>query len=251
MSAKTNRLRIVHDIPGRIRIRSAFLGDPFLNARYLEAYMEALKGVRLVRLNKPASSVVVRFDNKAQTRELVLGTLENPPPEIITTAFDLSPPPDLTGTLRVGVHLILVLFLPSSLKAMLTWFTVAPVLTKGADSLLKKGISVETLDAGAVLFTLLRRDYLSANIITLMLSFGQYLEDVTECRSDRLLLSLYKQESDWAWIEIDGVETRVSIRDVRLDDRVICGPGELIPVDGVVVEGAASVNQASITGRPG
>ncbi len=248
--AKKNRLRIVHDIFGRIRIRSAFLGDPFLNARYLEAYIEALKGVKFVRLNKPAACVMIRFDGKAETRNKILSILENPPREIITTKFDLSPPPDLTGTLRVGVHMVLVLFLPFPLKAVLTWFTVAPVLTKGAGSFLERGISVETLDAGAVLFTLLRRDYLSANIITLMLSFGQYLEGITEYRSDRLLLSLYKQESDWAWIEVDGVETRILIRDVRLGDMVICGPGELIPVDGVVAEGAAAVNQASITGEP-
>lgn len=249
-AAMNSNLRIVHDIPGRIRIRSACLGDPFLNARYLEAYIEALKGVGFVRLNKPASSIVIHFDNRMETRNRILSTLENPPSEVITTEFDLSPPPDLTGTLRVGVNLVLALLLPFPLKALLTWFTVAPVITRGAGSLLNKGISVETLDAGAVLFTLLRRDYLSADIITLMLSFGQYLEDVTEYRSDRLLLSLYKQESDWAWIEIDGVETRVPIRDVRLDDIVVCGPGELISVDGVVVEGAAAVKQASITGEP-
>lgn len=245
-----NRLTIVHEIEGRLRIRSPFLGDPFVDTRYLESFLQAVPGVDLVRLNKPARCLVVFYDNGAETKDKVLEILERPPLEIHSDAYDFSHPPDLTRTLRVAISLVLAPFLPLRLRALLTWFTAAPILMKGADALLNKGVSVEVLDAGAVAFTLLRRDYFSPNAIALLLTFGDYLEELSEYRSNRLLLSLYKQDIEWVWIEVDGVETRFPVDEVKVGDIVVCGHGELIPVDGVVVEGAATVNASSITGEP-
>ena len=249
-SLSKNKLRIVHEIPGRIRIRSPFLGNPFIDTRYFEAFLQATSGVDRVRLNKPAASVVVRYDDAPETRLKILEILERPPEEIRTSKFDNSHPPDLTSTIRVALSMFLASFLPLRLKALLTWFTALPVLKKGADAILGKGITVEVLDASAVGFTLLRRDYFSPNAITLLLTFGDYLEKLTEYKTNRLLLSLYKQDIEWVWVEIDGVETRIPIQDVNVGDVVVCGHGEIIPVDGVVLEGAAAVNASSITGEP-
>lgn len=244
------RLQVVHDVPGRIRIRSPYLCDPFLDTRYLEAFLQAVPGVERVRLNKPAACVVVRYDDGASTRKKILDVLECPPGEIHCQTYDFSHPPDLTKTIRVAISLVLAPFLPMRLRALLTWFTALPILVKGADAILNKGITVEVLDAGAVTFTLLRRDYFSPTAIVLLLTFGDYLQELTEYKSNRLLLSLYKHEVEWVWIEVDGVETRFPMEDVKVGDIVVCGHGELIPVDGIVVEGAAAVNASSITGEP-
>ena len=249
-NAKHNDLTLVHDIPGRLRIKSPFLGDPFLDAGYAESFLRAVPGVSEVRLNKPAKCVVVLYDDGEETRQRILDFLESPPGEIYCSRFDLSHPPDLTRTLRVAMSLLLAPFLPLRMKALLTWFTAFPILARGANAILNKGVTVEVLDASAVAFTLLRRDYFSPNAIVLLLTFGDYLEQLTEYNSNRLLLSLYKQEIEWVWIEIDGVETRFPANEVKVGDIVVCGPGELIPVDGTVVEGAAAVNASSITGEP-
>jgi heavy metal translocating P-type ATPase len=245
-----NHLKIVHEMPGRIRVRSPFLGDPFLDTRYLEAFLEAVPGVDRVRLNKPAICLVISYDDAPDTRLRILETLESPPEEIRSKRFDISHPPDLTGTIRVAISLLLAPFLPMRLRTLLTWFTALPILSKGADAILNRGITVEVLDASAIAFTLLRRDYFSSIAITLLLTFGDYLQKLTEYKSNRLLLSLYKQEIEWVWIEVEGVETRMPVNEVKVGDIVVCGHGELIPVDGVVVEGAATVNASSITGEP-
>ena len=245
-----NRLNIVHEIPGRIRIKSPFLGDPFVDTRYLESFLQAVPGVDRVRLNKPARCVVVRYNNGGKTRTQVLDFLTSPPKEIRSKKYDFSHPPDLTKTFRVALSLLLSPFLPMRLRAVLAWFTAMPVLAKGAGAMLNKGITVEVLDASAVTFTLLRKDYFSPNAIVLLLTFGEYLHQLTEYKANRLLLSLYKPEIEWVWVEVDGVETRFSINEVKVGDMVVCGHGELIPVDGVVVEGAAAVNASSITGEP-
>ncbi len=249
-TARENRFEIAHEIPGRIRILSSFLIDPYLDTRYLEAYIEGLPGVETVRLNKMAGCIVVTYDNESDTRTSFLEILENPPREFFCTKYDLSNPPDLTNTFKVGAVLLATFFLPWRLKAILSWITAAPIISKGIKSILAGKITVDILDASAVAFTLLRRDYFAGNAIVLLLTFGEYLEGLTEYRSNRLLLSLYKHEADVVWIEVDGVETEIPVRDVRIGDIVICGHGELISVDGIVAEGAATVNQASITGEP-
>ena len=129
-----HRLQVVHDIPGRIRIRSPYLGDPFLDTRYLEAFLQAVPGVERVRLNKPAACVVVRYDDGAGTRKRILDVLECPPGEIHCETYDFSHPPDLTKTIRVALSLMLMPFLPMRLRALLTWFTALPILVKGADA---------------------------------------------------------------------------------------------------------------------
>jgi len=226
------------------------LGDPFVDTRYLEAFLQAVPGIESVRLNKPAACVAVRYDDGAGTRKKILDVLECPPGEIHCQTYDFSHPPDLTKTIRVALSLILVPFLPMRLRALLTWFTALPILVKGADAILNEGVTVEVLDAGAVTFTLMRRDYFSSNAIVLLLTFGDYLQELTEYKSNRLLLSLYKQEVEWVWVEVGGVETRFPVDEVKVGDIVVCGHGELIPVDGVVVEGAAAINASSITGEP-
>ncbi len=250
VNAEENRLTIVHNIPGRLRIKSPFLGDPFVDTRYLESFLQAVPGVEEVRLNKPAKCVVVLYDDHGETRKKVLSILKSPPGDIWSKKYDFSHPPDLTRTFRVALSMLLVPFLPMRLRAILTWLNALPILAKGADAVLNKGITVEVLDASAVGFSLLRRDYFSPNAIVLLLNFGDYLQELTEYRSKRLLLSLYKHEVEWVWIEVDGVETRFPIDAVKVGDIVVCGHGELIPVDGVVVDGAAAINASSITGEP-
>ena len=249
MKEPENRLTVAHEIPGRIRIRSSFLGDPFVDTGFLEGYLHAISGVEEVRLNKGASSIIIHFGGEPATRLKIVAALENPPPEILSSQHDMSSPPDFTNVIRVGTGLVLTFFMPTPLKGMLSWLMAVPVLSKGVSTIFTSGIKVEVLDATAIGFTLLRRDYFAANSINLMLTFGEYLQQLTEYRSNRLLRRLYRPDVEWVWVELAGVETRVRAEDVRIGDLVVCGPGELIPVDGDVMEGGASVNQSSITGE--
>ena len=129
------------------------------------------------------------------------------------------------------------------------WGMGLPVLMEGAETLLERGVKVEVLDAAAVGFSLWRKDYFTANSIVALLALGEYLEELSEDKAAGLLKGLLKPQVEHVWVERDGKDVRVGVEEVVIGDWVVCGSGELIPVDGVVIDGDASVNQSSITGE--
>jgi heavy metal translocating P-type ATPase len=81
------------------------------------------------------------------------------------------------------------------------------------------------------------------------MQLGGYLERKTERQSDNMLRRLLKPEPILAWVERNGVLVQIPDDQIAAGDRVEVGPGEKIAVDGLVLDGAALVNQAAITGE--
>lgn len=96
---------------------------------------------------------------------------------------------------------------------------------------------------------MLRRDYFTASAIRFTLALGEYLAQLSEDKTTNLLKNLLRPQVETVWVERQGREIRLAPRDVLIGDLVICGTGEMIPVDGIVVRGEASINQSSITGE--
>ena len=88
----------------------------------------------------------------------------------------------------------------------------------------------------------------SAMILTLI-TVGKMLEAYSKGKTTNALKSLMKLAPKTANVERDGVETTISVDDVRIGDIFLVRPGENIPVDGVVVEGVSAVNEAALTGE--
>jgi Cu2+-exporting ATPase len=105
------------------------------------------------------------------------------------------------------------------------------------------------LDAAAVTFSLSRRDYFTANSIVALLALGEYLERLSEDKATGLLKNLLRPQVETVWVVRDGRELQLSLDEVAIGDKVVCGTGEMIPVDGLVLEGEAAVNRSSITGE--
>jgi len=242
-------ITIAHELRGRIRLRSRIIGDRYLDPDYLETGLEAISGVMTVRTNTRAWSVVVHYDGMNATRNAILAFIATFPNKASAGQGEVrtlqSP---LSLMFRASLALSL-LFLPRFLGAPLAILYSIPVVAEGFATLWTRGVKVEVLDASAVLFCLFRRDYFTSASIVFLLSAGEYLEELSENRTTGLLKSLLKPKVEKIWIEEDGREIEISIEQARIGDRVICGPGELIPLDGVVVAGEASANTSSITGE--
>jgi len=84
----------------------------------------------------------------------------------------------------------------------------------------------------------------------LLLGLGEALEYWTRRRSMDSLTESLALNVDTVWVLADGVETSVPLSDVREGDLVVVRDGGSIPVDGIVEDGEAVVNQASMTGEP-
>jgi len=251
VSAKARRqpFTIVHEVPGRLRLRSRRLFDPSLDLKYLEALVGSLPGVDSVRTNKWGSSIVVDYDADPKNRARILNLLENIPMEAYLSGAMRGDPVSPAVVAGQGAAAALTPFLPWEAKAPLSWLLGLPTILKGLHTLLYDGVKVEVLDASAVGFSLLRQDYFTANAIVALLGLGSYLEDWTERKSDDLLKSLLKPQVETVSVEREALEVRIPFTDLMVGDLVICGSGELVPVDGVVVDGDAALNQSSITGE--
>jgi Cu+-exporting ATPase len=78
---------------------------------------------------------------------------------------------------------------------------------------------------------------------------GECLEAITFDRTQRALRRLVEVAPRRAWLLRDGHEVEVPIRDLRAGDRVVVKPGGRVPVDGVVVEGASTLDVSALTGE--
>ena len=89
----------------------------------------------------------------------------------------------------------------------------------------------------------------SATIVTLVL-LGKWIEARAKGRTSDAVRSLLRLRPDTARVVRDGAEVEVPVREVGVGDRVRVRPGERVPVDGVVAEGASYVDESMVTGEP-
>ncbi|MCC7209836.1 MAG: cadmium-translocating P-type ATPase [Anaerolineae bacterium] len=124
-----------------------------------------------------------------------------------------------------------------------------PVFRNVIRATLQRRVIAHTLMAVGVLAALLVGEWATAAVVVFLMRVGDFAERFTAERSRRAVRDLTAMAPQTARIEVDGEERSVPIREVRPGMIVIVRPGEKIPVDGEVVDGHATVNQASITGE--
>jgi cation transport ATPase len=88
-----------------------------------------------------------------------------------------------------------------------------------------------------------------AGMILVFVSLGKYLENLSKKKTTKSLESLYSLAPKNARLLKNGIEVIVGVEDIHVGDIVIIKKGDVIPVDGIVKKGNASINQANITGE--
>ncbi|MBQ6622730.1 MAG: cadmium-translocating P-type ATPase [Mogibacterium sp.] len=104
-------------------------------------------------------------------------------------------------------------------------------------------------DSAAVMADMNNFYFESAAMIVTLITIGKMLEAMSKGRTTDALKSLMKLAPETATIERDGVEQEVPIEQVRIGDVFIVKPGGSIPVDGVIVEGSAAIDESALTGE--
>jgi Zn2+/Cd2+-exporting ATPase len=124
-----------------------------------------------------------------------------------------------------------------------------PIIIGAIRGIIHRELNVDELVAIAIIVSVIFREYLSAGFVAFMMLFGKILEDFTAARAETALEDLGKLIPAIAHVRRGGKDIEISLNEVILGDEVIAKSGERIPVDGIVIEGQASVNQAPITGE--
>ena len=240
---------ILHALPGRLRLRVPALSEAGLGES-LRDWLDGLKGVEDVRVNRRARSLVVDYAPDLLTQTQLLARLDaHGPRAAVGQLRDASDDPSVTPLVRNVLTLLLLPLLPRPAQHVATLLNIGSKLIKGADTLIHEGVKVEVLDALAVGLSASRGKLYTANITDFLLTLGEYLEERTQQQSDRLLRRLLRPAPASAWVERDGQLVQVPGDQVRAGEILVVGVGETIPVDGRVVEGIALVNQAAVTGE--
>lgn len=108
---------------------------------------------------------------------------------------------------------------------------------------------IDILAATAILTSVLLGQYWAAIVVVVMLTGGESLEDFAEHRARRELDALLKQAPQKAHVLRKGKTLDVTADELRVNDKIIIKAGELVPVDAVIIEGAASFDESSLTGE--
>jgi Cu+-exporting ATPase len=124
-----------------------------------------------------------------------------------------------------------------------------PVFKKVIKAALNRQIISHTLMTAGVLAALAIGEWATAAVVVFFMRVGDYVENFTAERARRAVKDLAALAPQTARVEREGQEMEIPIEDVEIGDHVFVRPGEKIPVDGEVIRGHTTIDQAAITGE--
>ena len=245
---------ILHEGKGRMRVHVENVRMTLHRADVLEAYLNHKDAIVHAAVYERTGDVVITYTGRRSAAIAVLAGYKFDVAEydaLVTSAdsrrlnreyqdkmFDL-----------VAGRCLRKLFLPAPLDAAYTAFRSIRFLWKGVRCVLSRRLEVEVLDALSIGVSLLRGDFGTAGSVMFLLNLGSLLEEWTRKKSLDDLARSMALNVDKVWVRSQGTEVLVPLTKVRSGDEVVVRSGNMIPLDGTVLEGEAMVNQAALTGE--
>ncbi len=138
---------------------------------------------------------------------------------------------------------------PFPVGLALVIFSGWPVFRNVIRATLNREVTSHTLMTLGAIAALAVGEWATAAVVVFFMRVGEYAESFTTESARRAVKDLTAMAPQTARVERDGAEQEVPVADVKIGQTVIVRPGEKIPVDGEVIGGQATVDQASITGE--
>ena len=245
---------ILHEGKGRMRVHVEKVRMTLHRADVLEAYLNHHDAIVHAAVYERTGDVVITYTGRRSAAIAVLAGYKFDVAEydaLVTSAdsrrlnreyqdkmFDL-----------VAGRCLRKLFLPAPLDAAYTAFRSIRFLWKGVRCVLSRRLEVEVLDALSIGVSLLRGDFGTAGSVMFLLNLGSLLEEWTRKKSLDDQARSMALNVDKVWVRSQGTEVLVPLTKVRSGDEVVVRSGNMIPLDGTVLEGEAMVNQAALTGE--
>ncbi|MGY1782589.1 heavy metal translocating P-type ATPase [Geodermatophilus sp. SYSU D01036] len=137
-----------------------------------------------------------------------------------------------------------------ALWAAATLVALVPAAGWMVAALLRRTLGVDLIALLALLGTLVVGEYLAGALIAVMLATGRALDAAAQRRATRDLRALLERAPRTARRRVGDVVTEVPVDEVGVGDLVVVGPGEVVPVDGLVEGGPAVLDESALTGEP-
>lgn len=249
------RFSIISEIPGRTRLQ---LAGPVPEGD-LDALLKLsgdIDGVHKVRVYGRIGQMALEYDEPRRLSVLdALGALDVRAIDDAKSGYVMQLEPrkhklvmDL-ATL-VGAHYARRWFLPTPLRAVFVVAGYMAFLRAALHELSQPRLTVPVLDASAIGISFVKRDVDTAGQTMFLLNVGELLEDYTRAMSENELINSLLDVPDKAQKVVGDTEVSVAATELEPGDLVAVRTGMSICIDGVVEQGSAMVNQATLTGEP-
>ena len=249
------RFSIISEIPGRTRLQ---LAGPVPESD-LDALLKLggdIDGVHKVRVYGRIGQMALEYDEPCRASVLdALGALDAQAIADAKSGYVMQLEPrkhklvmDL-ATL-VGAHYARRWFLPTPLRAVFVVAGYMAFLRAALRELAQPRLTVPVLDASAIGISFVKRDVDTAGQTMFLLNVGELLEDYTRAMSENELINSLLDVPDKAQKVVGDTEVSVAATELEPGDLVAVRTGMSICIDGVVEQGSAMVNQATLTGEP-
>ena len=231
---------IEHESRGRLRVRMKQYRMTLEQADLLEAYLQNQPGVLSATVHERTCCAVIRYIGD---RENIIRAIAQ---------FNYTAPSVTALTPTHSGRALNREYQEKLVGKVITKFACTlslPFLGRGLKRLIHRELKVELLDALSIGVSMVRRDFSTAGSVMFLLDIGELLEEWTHKKSVDDLARCMSLNVKRVWLKTDDAEVLVPLSNIAVGDRILVRMGNVIPLDGEVVEGEVMVNQASLTGE--
>jgi heavy metal translocating P-type ATPase len=245
--------QIKSDLPGRIRVKNPALFRKNSLCQAIERELMGVLGIDRFSTNSLTSTVLIHYDpqelTKTQVIEILDGALAGAEQSVALDKLDTHLAVCTASVpLAATAQFVAAPLLPAA--AALYAVTSIPTLKEARRVLVEeKRIGVDALDAVVMVGCLGTMSIFPGAVCCWCLSFGRFLVKKSRDSSKKLLLNALGKQPKYAWLCRGSSEVQVPAEKLQKGDIIVVHTGEVVPVDGHVVEGMALIDQHALTGE--
>ena len=230
-------------------------------AKTLESHISKLESVKVAKINFLKSYLEFESEDKDGALKDIIEVTHKLEPDVKylinkkETKIDKS--------FLVGIILLLVgigVGLTALFVKMPTWlfwllFVTSAVIMgyktyyKAVQLLIKGSINENLLVTISVIGAAFVGEYFDALMVIALYSIGKILESLALNKSKKSIEELTNFKPEYAILLDNGKEKRIAPSEIKINDVIVVRPGEKVSIDGIVIEGEASLNVQSLTGE--
>jgi len=244
---------VLHALPGRMRVRDLGLQNRPELARRLELELRTQPGILSVSARSLTGTVVLRFDPTLVRQADVLRLLDQSMKGLATRQPLVSMPGNSQWSMAqasLGLALAGQFVLPAlvPLSAGLLLVVNLPNFREAWLQVRQRQVGLPVLYVAIVVGTLATGGYIAASCMSLCMLFWQQRRGLMTVAGQHALASAIERRPAVAWCVRDAVELEVPAADLRHGEVFLVRPGELVPADGLVVQGSALLDEPAAVG---
>jgi heavy metal translocating P-type ATPase len=245
--------RVVRERVGEIRVENRVLYRKAVLCQAIERELMSVLGVDRYETNAQGCWARIEYDPRqisaSQIIEILDGALANAehPEALDRQNWDLA-----LCTLSVPLAAVAQFAAPPllPLSAALFAYTTIPTFRGAYDVIVRqRRLGVDFLDAIVVLGCLATLQLFPGAMLAWCLAAARSLVRRTEDNSKKLLLGAFGKQPRYVWLVKDNIEIEMSLDRLEKGDIVAVHTGEVVPVDGIIVDGMAMIDQQALTGE--